>query len=579
MKNLTKFLLLTATLVALIALSACGEAEAPPEPVAPVGGTQDSVAAAPVDAGDPRLNQHGLDANLRFLEPRTITVGMWNRSHERIPDFSESYWAEWIEAQMLAEHNVIVDWILIPRWDEIEYMSALLAGGMAPDIAYTFNNPMVDSFAAMGGVMNLMPLLSNYRDLLLPNLYDLLTETNVYWNIDPETSNLFSITGRLITDGRINTFVREDWLDTLNIAPPTTLQQFEDMLVAFRDNADTLLGADAGRMIPFQLGYDASWTGDPVITSFIPHSITEREWFVYGFDDRRFMQPNIKEGVRVLNRWFNMDLLWNDFFLHPAGDPIADDQIKLGFVGSFSHNWDYPFRAAESIIVEMRENVGPQANFMVVTPFPNDAGVIRKQMPNPTDRFIFFPTSNSEPIASLLYLDWISRADVREFLQFGHEGVHRRTHPNGAIEVLGETDYHEWPDHQFIPSLRNFDILITVNGIDLGDDYVTAATLALGYPGIAPEQVMAARSAGMDNAWVARRVVHPPIIAEEGMAAALSDQRDVILHQVIADTAIEDFDTRWDTMFNNYLAMGGQAIIDERNQFWLNTFGDVDTMP
>jgi len=573
---------LTATLIALFALSACG-ADDPAEP-ATGQGAQAPVTGDPATtstlSSNPLLSQHGLDDNLRFVEPRTISVAMWNRSHERIPNFSESYWAEWIEAQMLEEHNIIVEWIQVPRWEDAEYMSALLAGGMAPDISYTFNNPMVDTFAAMGGVMNLSPLLADYRDLLLPNLYDLLTETNVYWNVDPETNNLFSLTGRLITDGRINTFVREDWLDTLNIAPPTTLEQFEDMLVAFRDNADTLLGAaDANRMIPFLLGHDVSWTGDPILTSFIPHNITEREWFVYGFDDRRFTQPGIKEGVRVLNRWFDMDLLWNDFFLHPAGDPITDDQKKLGFVGAFSHNWDYPFRASESIIVDMRDNVGEHANFMVVTPFQNDAGVVRKQMPNPTDRFIFFPTTNTEPIASLIYLDWISRADVREFLQFGHEGVHRRTHPNGAIEVLGETETHSWPDHQFIPSLRNFDILITVNGIDLGDDYITAATLALGYPGIAPEQVMAARAAGMDNAWVARRVVHPPIIAEEGLATPLQDQRDVILHQVIAATSPADFDATWDTMMASYMNMGAQAIINERNQFWLNTFGDVDSMP
>jgi putative aldouronate transport system substrate-binding protein len=35
------------------------------------------------------------------------------------------------------------------------------------------------------------------------------------------------------------------WLEKLNMAAPTTLEECEAMLVAFKDNADLLLGADA----------------------------------------------------------------------------------------------------------------------------------------------------------------------------------------------------------------------------------------------------------------------------------------------------------------------------------------------
>ncbi|MCL1936590.1 MAG: sugar ABC transporter substrate-binding protein [Defluviitaleaceae bacterium] len=537
-----------------------------------------------VNPNDPRLLEHGLDTNLRFIEPRTISVGLWDRSHDRIPNFADSYWAQWVADEILATHNIIVEWVPIPRWDEPEFQSTLLAAGQAPDISYTFQNPMVTTFANMGGITNMYPLLQQYRDLL-PNLYDLLQE-NVYWNFDPTTNELWSLTGRLVQDGRVNTFIREDWLNTLGLPIPTTLEEFENTLIAFRDNAEVLLGADAANISPFRLEHDVAWSAGLIFESFIPNDITEREWFRYGFDDRRFMfRDAAREATRVLNRWFNEGLLYNDFFLHPAGTPIVDDQIRLGRVGAFIQSWDMPFRPAEALITDMRLNVGPEANFIAIAPFTNDVGIVRKFFPNPTDRFIYFPITNTEPLASLLYLDFISRLDVREFLQFGIEGIHRLTLENGAIQTLAESDgtdgtpVHIWPNHQFIPSLRNFDITITVNGIDLGDPYITAATLALGYPGIEPAAVMQSRSIGLDNAYWFRQIQTRQIASEEGMTAPLADQRDVILHQLIVATNPNDFDATFDAMYSTYLALGAQAIINERDAAWVETFGDVDTMP
>ena len=583
MKKSIKLFLLIAAIAAVFVFVGCGNNETTDAG----GGTQGTgtttqptpTPAAQQDGGPlGSPSRDGLDANRRFVEPRTITVGLWDRTHERVPEFDQSYWAQWVQREIREEHNIIVEWVPINRWSEDEVQSTLLSGGMAPDIGYTFNNPMVTTFANMGGMLNLYPLIQQYGDLL-PNFHDLLSDT-IYWNLNPDTLELWSITGRLSQDGRVNTFVREDWLNTLGIAEPTTMQEFEDMLIAFRDNADVLLGADANRMIPFMLGHDTGWGGSLIFESFIPHNITERDWYVHGFDDRRFMFADAaREGTRILNSWFHQGLVWQDFFLHPPGDPMGDDQKRLGYVGAFIANWDVPFRAADEIIVMMRENIGPEANFIVVTPFPNDAGQIVKPMPQPTDRFIFFPHTNTEPLASLLYLDWISRQEVRNFLQFGYEGVHHTVHPNGAIQVLGETDTHSWPDDQFMPSLRNFDITMTVNGIVMEDPAIVAATLAFGYPGIAPEAIMAARSAGLDHAWRARQVIIRDIAAEEGMGVPLREQRDMILHQMIASVSPADFDASWNAMYGQYLAMGGQAIIDERNQAWVERFGDVDTMP
>ena len=559
-----------------------------PAPAPPEGGGDVTVVE-----GDERLVQHGLDESLRFTEPVTISVALWDRAHERMPEFAQSYWAQWVAQGILEEHNIIVDWVPVSRWDESPIQSTWIGAGSAPDIGYTFDNPMVTTFAEMGGIHNLYPILQTYRDWL-PNLYDLLGE-NVYWNLDPTTDELWSLTGRLVQDGRTLTFIREDWLDTLNLPIPTSLEEFEYTLEAFRDNQDVLMPNRTRNLIPFQLQHDVGWSGSLIFESFIPSDITEREWFVHGFDDRRFhFEDAMREGSRVLNRWFHNDLLWNDFIHHEPGDAAGDDLIRLGYVGSMIVNWDMPFRPGDAFISTMRENVGPEANFIPIAPFTNDQGEVRMFFPNATDRFIFLPTTNDNVVASLLYLDWISRAEVREFLQFGFEGVHRETLPNGAIRTLGEVtqdqvdeaaeegielEVHMWPDHQFIPSLRNFDLTLTVNGIELGDPALTAATLSLGYPGIEPEAILAARSMGLDNAYWFRQVMTRTIAAEEGMSVPLGINRDVAFHNIVAGTPIEQFDQAWETLYQNYLNMGASAIIAEREQAWIEQFGDVDRMP
>ena len=84
------------------------------------------------------------------------------------------------------------------------------------------------------------------------------------------------------------------------------------MLVAFDENAELLLGSDAKQMIPFELTYDVGWTAANIITSFQDANITDKEYYINGFDDRALTQSGTKEAVRLLNKWYNMGLLLDE---------------------------------------------------------------------------------------------------------------------------------------------------------------------------------------------------------------------------------------------------------------------------
>jgi len=570
------FLLIACLLTIIFVLAACGNN----------GDNVDSTANGNDNATavDSPYVEFGLDENLRFTTPRTISVALWERPNDRIPIFAESYWAQWVQEQMYYLHNVHVEWETVPRWGpEYVHLSTLFGAGLAPDVSFTFNENLVSTMGQMGGLQDLTPLLARYGDLL-PHLYGLLGEEMVYWNLDLNTGELFSLMGRLFQDGRSLTFIREDWLEILELPIPVGLEQFEATLRAFRDNAELLPGNNNGEVIAYLLGEDVSWHGGTLFESLVPSDITEREWFVRslpGNNNERLMahEDVIREGSRILNRWFHEDLLWNDFVLED--DATAGDLIALGNVGAFTGNWDMPFRANPGFIQSLHENVGPDANFIPILPFLNDVGEVQTFMPPPTDRYIFFPTSNTEPLASLLYLDFMSRPDVLYFLQFGYEGVHHEVLENGAIMTLSEPDDAPWPDDQVFTVLRNFDIALMINGIHFTETDLerALATLALGYPGIEPEAISLARELNLSSGRWFRNVPIGVIEAEEGRITPLMDLRDILLHTVIAGTAPEDFDVAFNSLYQEYLNTGAAAIMEQREQLWVETFGDVDEMP
>ena len=238
--------------------------------------TEEETPAAEDTVADP-TNGEVVDG--KFVDTRKITVEVYDRGNDDGSDPTNNNYTKWIKEQMLERHNVEVEFVAVPRWTEVEQINNLLAAGDAPDICLTYDYPTVQTYANMGGVLDLSSYVDDYKDLL-PNLWNWLGETNIYWDKDPVNGTLWAIEGKRAVTNRINTFVRKDWLDKLGLEEPTTRQEFEDMIIAFRDNADTLLGADADKMIPYSVSYDVGWRAALLIESFIDADVSDYEYYV-----------------------------------------------------------------------------------------------------------------------------------------------------------------------------------------------------------------------------------------------------------------------------------------------------------
>ena len=575
MKNKLLSVLLASAMV--LSVAACGsEGGAPATTDTPKAETQTATqetATTTETAAEPAAESTSELTDGKFAETRQITVEIYDRGNDGGSDPENNMYTEYIKKGMLEEHNVEVTFKKVPRWTEVDDINNLLAAQEAPDICVTYSYPTVLTYAQMGGVIDLSEMIETYK-ADTPNLWAWLGDTNMLWDKDPKTGTVWAIEGKRAEQQRIVTFVRKDWLDKLGLSTPTTTQEFEDMLIAFRDNADTLLGSDASKMVPFSTSYDIGWRASNLITSFMDPAITDKEYYINGFDDRMVTQASTKEAVRLLNKWYNAGLMWKDFVLYGSGDTTEDDMIKAGYVGAFQHNWDYVFRNGEdSINANLKRNVGEDAVFVPVDCFKNSAGKYSKWLYSSAgDRKIFFPTTNDEPLASLLYLDFISKPETIKYLQAGDEGVTHEVLDSGAIQIIAATG------DAIQNSGKNIDYTITCNGTYFGDEALAALSLAYGYAEADPELVDQANKIAMADGLEPKNVNVGEIAAEAGVGDTLSAKRDQIYdNAVVASEA--DFDSVWDSYLADYLSSGGQAIIDERTQKWAEYFGDADMLP
>ncbi len=501
----------------------------------------------------------------RFVETRKITVEVYDRGNDGGSHPEDNFYTNFIKEGMLRDHNVEVTFVPVPRWTEVEQINNLLAAGEAPDICLTYDYSTIQTYAGMGGVLDLSTYVEENKDLL-PNLWGWLGETNIYWDKDPVTGTIWALEAKLAHMTRISTFVREDWLKKLNISEPKTMEEFEAMLKAFKDNASTLLGADADKMVPFSISFDVGWRADHLLASYVPNDISDKDFYIYGFDDRKLLLPGYKEGIRKLNQWYNEGLVWKDFALYGSGDTTEDNMMKAGYVGAFIHNWDYPYRNGEdSIQNNLKRLVSEDAGYIAIEPFKNNAGVYKKFLPGPVDRKVFLPATNDEPLASLLYLDWISKLENRMFLQIGEEGVTHEVMADGAVKTLAATG------DKIMNSPNNIDYTITINGLDLGDADKTIKSIALGYVGVDASIIDKAYQLSIHDGRIGQNINVGKIAAEEGMGPALSDKRNVLLDQAVVTTT-DKFDEVFDGGMSDYLSSGGDAIIAERKAAWEKTF-------
>jgi len=493
--------------------------------------------------------------------PVAITVEVFDRGTDGGRSLAaDNAWTKWIKEKVKKDLNIDVTFVPVGRWSEDTDIVNLMASGSAPDLCYTYNTSMITQFRDMGGILDLSP----YIDTLLPDFKKLLGDDPamqgqdlVYRDRLPTTGKIYSVPSVVIRNAQRSTFIRKDWLDKLGLPLPKTTQEFYNALVAFRDRDPGGVGRN---LIPFGQDADVRWGLANVMMSFINLNTSPRDLWIRGFTDRPVLLPGYKEGVRLMNKWYNEGLIFRDFPLMRVADDYHN-LLKTGNVGAFSGNWDLIYRTDYKINEELAINV-PGAEFVPVDPFQASDGRTWKSVSDKPGLRIFVPASSKNPEAALKYLNWLAKFENYNFLQIGQPGINHEM-VNGIPRILTTPAGDPW----FQNSQYNIDMTIPMNGVDLQDAEKNARFTALGYGNVPAEKIVNAYNLSVANGrvWVP---IYQAVTTKDGVyGTTLAEKTNPLISQAIVARPA-DFDRVWDAGIADYLNSGGQEIMDERASLW-----------
>jgi putative aldouronate transport system substrate-binding protein len=463
-------------------------------------------------------------------------------------------WTDWIKAKVKRDLNIDVTFTAVGRWSENTDIINLMASRSAPDLCYTYNYGMVDNFRDYGGVLNLAP----YIDTYLPDLKKLLGEDPVFKGkdfirrneIDNEGGAVYRIASARVALAQRNIFIRKDWLDALGLAVPTSINQFHDALLAFRDRDPGKVGAN--RVIPFGTDDDVRWNLGDLIHNSFQKGLTDRDLWINNVADRYLAIPGFKDGAKIMNQWYNERLIYQDFPLMKTTSGEFYNVIKSGVVGSFNQNWDLPYRTDYKINEELAKNV-PGASYI-----PIDIGLANKSMQDKVGLWMFVPAYSKSQKEALQYLNWLAKFENYNFLQIGTQGVNHNL-VDGVPQVIPASG--QWIQN----SAQNIDITMPLNGVDLGNQDMNTRVLALSYAGTPSATITNAYNISVKDARAA--IVHPAILKVTEYNQVLVDKADALLTQAIR-VAPAQFDATWDAGYRDWLSSGATAVINERTTQW-----------
>lgn len=192
-------------------------------------------------------------------EKKTLTFFM---AHDYQTDFNESN----LLYQKLEEiTNVHIDWIIVSSSDLATRKSMMWASGDLPDIIGCIDNNDVLTYSALGA---LLPF-DEYKEYM-PNFYAAMNDgrnDGIEQMLTLDDGHIYALPaiGLAYYTCGAGVFINTDWLDALDLAMPTTVEEFKNVLIAFRDGDPN--GNGEKDEIPLSMPFD-SFGGDSNIGNF-----------------------------------------------------------------------------------------------------------------------------------------------------------------------------------------------------------------------------------------------------------------------------------------------------------------------
>lgn len=368
-------------------------------------------------------------------------------------------------------------------------------------------------------------------------------------------------------------WIRQDWLEQVGMEVPTTLEELEAVAQAFIDaklGGENTVGINASNAL-------TSWLNDlsGVMGAFGARTrygeapaFVERDGMLVSSS----IQPEVKEALALLRRWYEMGILRQDFFQVDSGtatDVVGGNQCGIFFGPFWAPNWPIPDSITNS-------NGTARWIFAQTPAGPRGVGKYGTLGVNPMAT-VFRKGFDGIPEV-LKYINWFyelsTYADEDRIRMHGWENFTYEWVEGDRVQLTGINA--EWFTWCTLLYAANYDpdaflkqVAIVNKWLDLPADQLDAwQEMKLQDPAGNAQQLRDAYTLVGETSAQVRIASLFTGMATESMAiylATLNPLEDSVFFGIITgERPLDDFDQ----FVTDWLAGGGQQITDEVNAWW-----------
>ncbi|MGN7360865.1 extracellular solute-binding protein [Paenibacillus sp. SAF-054] len=358
-------------IAALLTLTACG--------------SNDSGNAADAAETTANINKTGMPiakepVHLKGLVAKYELVKDWNE-HKGLKDYE-------------SKSNVIIDWDSVPQNSFEERRNLLFASNDLPDFVMRamMSPQLIASYAAAGQII---PLDDMIEAGYAPNLSALMKENEgIRKAITSADGHIYSLPNISEADGRIgSSWINKAWLDKLGLEMPTTMDEFYQVLKAFKEKDPN--GNHTADEIPISGYKEAASSGNEFFKSF---------YGSWGFggnsgiiapymdvdDDGKVryiaIDPTFKEMLTYFNKLWQEGLIDKEIFSQDMNQVVSKiDAERIGYVAKGNNNLWMGNHRSNYVQNPVMRAIDGNVYWTSISPKVRDTGsfIITSKNPNP----------------------------------------------------------------------------------------------------------------------------------------------------------------------------------------------------
>lgn len=360
------------------------------------GGTE----AAKGEAGTSQAQtEETLEGSLVSKEPKEFTVFL---NFNNMP--FDSNWQVWQEAAKRTNIS-LKGTISLSNSNEEEAFNLMMSSGNLADIIGYVDASSLEKLGRDGGMIPLNDLIKEHA----PNIQKVLDEDARFrqtaYSLD---GNIYQIPKNQELKAAEFWWIRQDWLDKLNLKAPTTVDELHDVLYAFRNEDPN--GNGLKDEIPL---FDRAGWKQPDEYLYLWDTSLE----FYPRDGKMKYEPleeNFKTGVSNMIKWYQEGLIDPEIFTRGAS---SRDTLLGGDLGGCTHDWvstaNYNSTLQETI---------PGFQMVAIAPPADQNGVVKERVSRYPGVGWGISSQCKDPVTVIKFMDYFFTEEGSDLMNWGIEG-------------------------------------------------------------------------------------------------------------------------------------------------------------